>query len=330
VSGRPLRFLGVVLGGWIAVRVAWLWPSAGPLPVIAELVFPEVAAAPRRPAIVIASPIEIAPTFVRPGSPPRPPLRLARHSGAVMQVGTGEVAAVIAAAPLQRSETFQQPNLPPPLPPTPPARGASRLAGSVWLIARPGGSDAAVPGAQLGGSQAGLRLTYALDRGRRLGLSARISTPLEGRGQEAALGVEWRPFAVPVRLIAEQRWSLDGGRGGPTLLATAGMPPTRIGPLEAEAYAQGGAIARERVDGFVDGAARLAVPIVRGPLRLDLGVGAWGGAQPGAARVDVGPSLGVGVPLGSRRVRVGLDWRERIAGTARPGSGPALSIGSDF
>jgi hypothetical protein len=29
-------------------------------------------------------------------------------------------------------------------------------------------------------------------------------------------------------------------------------------------------------------------------------------------------------------VRLSIDWRQRIAGRARPGSGPALSIGSDF
>ena len=55
-----------------------------------------------------------------------------------------------------------------------------------------------------------------------------------------------------------------------------------------------------------------------------------GGAQRGAARVDIGPSAGLVVPVGASAVRVTLDWRQRIAGDAAPGSGPALSIGSDF
>jgi hypothetical protein len=29
-------------------------------------------------------------------------------------------------------------------------------------------------------------------------------------------------------------------------------------------------------------------------------------------------------------VKVHVDWRQRIAGNARPGSGPALTLASDF
>ena len=95
-----------------------------------------------------------------------------------------------------------------------------------------------------------------------------------------------------------------------------------------EGYAQGGVA---RIGAFADGAARLARPVgeVAG-LELDLGIGAWGGAQPGAARLDVGPSATLLVPLADARVRIGLEWRRRVAGRAAPGSGPALTIGSDF
>ncbi|MBS0285465.1 MAG: hypothetical protein JSS15_13700, partial [Proteobacteria bacterium] len=58
-------------------------------------------------------------------------------------------------------------------------------------------------------------------------------------------------------------------------------------------------------------------------------LGAWGGAQRGAARLDVGPAAGVAVPA-AMPLRISLEWRQRIAGDARPGSGPALSIGADF
>ncbi|MDQ2891489.1 MAG: hypothetical protein M3R64_00165, partial [Pseudomonadota bacterium] len=67
-----------------------------------------------------------------------------------------------------------------------------------------------------------------------------------------------------------------------------------------------------------------------GRLGVDVGVGAWGGAQRGASRLDIGPSAGMVIPVGGTAVRVTLDWRHRIAGSAAPGSGPALSIGSDF
>ena len=67
-----------------------------------------------------------------------------------------------------------------------------------------------------------------------------------------------------------------------------------------------------------------------GGIALDLGIGAWGAAQRGAARLDIGPSAAITLPLGTRALRVSFDWRQRIAGDARPVSGPALSIGPDF
>lgn len=206
-----------------------------------------------------------------------------------------------------------------------------RLAVSTWLIAR-GGSGGTLLGGQLGGSQAGARLTYALGQARRVALAARIATPLAGRGREAALGVEWQPTRAPIRLVAEQRLSLDGGRGGPTLMAIGGIGPTPVvAGFRLESYAQAGAIARDGVEAFADGAARLTRPVASlGDATLDLGVGGWGAAQRGAARLDVGPSIGLVVPVDRHAVRLTLDYRRRIAGDARPGSGVALSIGGDF
>jgi len=327
MNGKPLRFLGVTIGAWALARVAMLAGDAAPLPALVRALAPAAAAAVPRfapiarrgeaalpigawPITAVASPPSIEhPTRPAVVPPQRPPAQTPAAPPAAMD---------------------GVPALPPPLVPTPFARSPGRFAGSLWAIGRGAGSDRSVPGAQLGGSQVGVRVTYALGEARRLALAARVSTPLEGRGREAAAGIEWRPVDAPVRLIAERRWSLDGGRGGPTVMVVAGLPPTRIGPLSAEAYAQAGAIARGQVDGFADGAARLSALLPTGRLKLDLGIGAWGGAQPGAARLDIGPSLGVGVPVGGRRVRVTLDWRQRIAGRARPGSGPAVSIGSDF
>ena len=44
-------------------------------------------------------------------------------------------------------------------------------------------------------------------------------------------------------------------------------------------------------------------------------------------RVDVGPR--VSMPVG-RGMRVHVDWRQRVAGSAAPGSGPALTLAADF
>jgi len=84
-------------------------------------------------------------------------------------------------------------------------------------------------------------------------------------------------------------------------------------------------------EGFTDGAVRLSRPVMeRGATRLDLGLGLWGGVQRGAGRLDLGPSLALIVPAGERRLRFTLDWRQQVAGNAAPGSGPALSVGTDF
>ncbi len=187
-------------------------------------------------------------------------------------------------------------------------------------------------GGQLGGSQAGARLVYTLDSQGRIALVGRVTTPLGDGLREASLGIEWQPTRLPVRFVAEQRITVSGGRGGPGVGVIGGFGPIAIGHrLRAESYAQMGVIRRGAAEPYVDAALRVTRPVASlGPLRFDLGAGAWGGAQRGATRFDLGPSLGVALPLRRPSLRVALDWRQRIAGEARPGSGPALTLGSDF
>jgi hypothetical protein len=233
-----------------------------------------------------------------------------------------------AAAP---ARALPQGTLPPPLVPTPRATVGSRLMGSVWLLAR-GGPGGSLDGGQLGASQAGVRLTYALGTARRIALAARVSAPMKGRGREASVGLEWQPTRLPARIVAEQRVSLDGGRGGPTIGVIGGSGPADIAPgVRLETYGQAGAIARDGVETFVDAVARVTHPAARiSGKQLDLGLGAWGSAQRGARRFDVGPTLGIAVPVAGKAIRLNIDWRQRIGGTAQPGSGLAISIGSDF
>lgn len=142
-------------------------------------------------------------------------------------------------------------------------RGPSRLAGSVWGITRDGGIGQA-SGGQLGGSQAGIRVTYALGASRRIALATRLSTPLAGRGAEAALGLDWQPTRLPIHLLAERRIALDGGRGGTMLGLVGGYGPAPVaGPVTVEGYGQAGLIARDGTETFVDGALRLAHPVAR-------------------------------------------------------------------
>lgn len=77
-------------------------------------------------------------------------------------------------------------------------------------------------------------------------------------------------------------------------------------------------------DLFVDGALAITRPVYR---TLPAGFGVWDGAQPGLYRLDVGPRVSMQV---RKNVRVHFDYRQRLAGNALPGSGPAITLAADF
>lgn len=348
MSGRPLRFLGLVLGGWVAVRVVMLWPAPPAIHLDATraslavpqrddaendvvLRYPELAAlgavrqepwlpatgpAPRSAARVSAAPLVMPPPEPRPARPGVDPRRVA-----------------VALLALTRFDPAP-PALPQELPATPardpaPRPGAAPWSGSAWLIARGGAGLGAGPqGGQLGGSQAGARIAYHVAD--RIALIGRVAAPLQGPGSEAALGFEWR-VAPQLRVVTEQRIAIDGAGGGPAFGVVGGIGPTALRGFRLEAYGQAGVIGRDRGIYYADGAARIEAPVVRrGKVTMGVGVGAWGAAQTGAERLDLGPTLGLKLPMGSRSARLTLDWRARVAGGAAPGSGPALAIGTDF
>ena len=210
--------------------------------------------------------------------------------------------------------------------------GVDRFSGSAWLLARADGANAPLAnGGQLGGSQAGVRLFFQTSMPI-LALTARASTPLATRlGREATLGIALRGHGFGV--IAEQRFALDrGGRTAPSVTAYGGVSDIAIGHgVRFDGYIQAGAVGFKRTAGFVDGAVRVEHTVVEeGHSRLSGGVSLSGGAQPGVRRVDVGPQMVARVPVGGTPVRVSAEWRQRIAGNAAPGSGPAVTVGVDF
>lgn len=341
MHGRPLRFLAIVIGAWGAVRAAMLWPVDGPM--VAPVVAPAIAqadpftladrdllSAAQRPSMPPgrASPAKTAmPNHARvlPG-PAADPGRVMLAALGLIRFGPAEA---IHPAPI-RPATY---SIDPAFGRSPLDEAAPRLIGSAWLIARDGtGLGAGLSGGQLGGSQAGARLAYAIDRQRRVALFARFAAPLEGAGKEAAAGLEWRPTRLPVRVIAEHRFAIDGGGDADAIGVVGGVGPVPVAAgFRLDAYGQAGAIRRRAVTGFADGAVHLNRQVAaRHGIDLDVGAGAWAGIQPGTARLDIGPSLGISVPVVDQRLRLTLDWRERIAGRARPGSGPALTLGVDF
>ncbi|MES2095243.1 MAG: hypothetical protein V4459_00645 [Pseudomonadota bacterium] len=344
MSGRPLRFLAIVVFGWIGLRVTLLWPTIATQDDIPRVVLPQLFASHSLPPVArptratFVATLPQARTFLPAG-----PL----SSGAVWRVAIETrrkpdpdrialaMLGLLSVGPSQPRDPSPPQAMAPPFPGALPgvASPASRWSASAWLVVRNGqGATSGLGGGQLGGGQAGLRLAYAIGASRRVSLVGRVTSPLVGQGREASLGVEWRPGKIPLRLVAERRFAMDGGKGGPAAGVIFGTGPAPIGSrFTLESYAQAGAIRRTRTELFADGAVRIARPIVSlGPAKVDLGLGGWGGAQPGAARFDIGPTLAARLPVGGKAIRVSLDWRQRVAGRARPTSGPALTIGSDF
>lgn len=339
-KGRPLRFLMLLTFGWTGARVALLWSQTGSLPAAVETLIPFASSdAASQPAVVPsrmrqaerrvvpASPAPVtalaAVVATTPGRPPAravDPLRVQIALLGLVQYGAAipieATAAQSAAAPApERIELLPD-----------------RWSASAWAAFRPGQGIGAAPGAgQLGGSQAGLRLAYMLAPEQRLAGFARVTAPLSGRGRELSLGLEWQPTRAPVRLVAEQRFALDGGGSGPGLGVVAGADASLAHGFRLESYGQAGVVRRRRIEPYADGAARATRAVFdEHGVRLALGAGAWGAAQRDTARLDLGPSALLAVPVAGQTFRLALDWRQRVAGHARPGSGPALTIGSDF
>lgn len=335
--GRPIRFLAVLFIGWTGVRVAMLWPAV-PMPEALQALSP-VPASRAAVAGPIAPGKRQSPPISRLGEPL--PMRLPIAAPAM---AGPERAVEVAFESRPRSPAAALASVPSMLTHVPEASGfipvqavpdrlaplPDRWSATGWVALRPGqGLGAAPAGAQLGGSQAGLRIAWLALPRTRMAAVARVVAPLKGRGSEVAAGVEWQPFKVPVRLVAEHRFGLDGVKGGPGIGMIAGQDVQRAG-FRLESYGQAGVLRRERSEPYADGAVR-GLRVVRGEgIRVALGAGVWGAAQRGVERLDIGPSAVIGFPVARGQARLTIDWRQRVAGSARPGSGPALTLGSDF
>lgn len=208
---------------------------------------------------------------------------------------------------------------------------------SAWLYFRDG-SGAAPRGigasSQLGGSQGGARMAYGFGAAGRLRAYARTTIAFEQpRQRDAAFGLAFAPIAdMPVDVAIEQR--VAAGRDGRTALAamaSGGVADVRLpAGFRLDAYAQAGVVGAHRRDAFADGAVVVDRGLGREGASLRFGLLAAGAVQPGAARVDVGPRLTLRLPDVGQGGRIALDWRQRVAGDARPTSGLALTLAADF
>jgi hypothetical protein len=349
-NSPPLRFLMLVLAAWTGGRATvlagwWEGSEAKEQAKVEQVTELRSSRAKSRGAGTDSVPLALAPVRkleLRPSNS----LGTNGHLRQAMAVAAPAPAAPERAPPPPRAQeswslqpftSLARSALPLPTrsPPTPsPKALPTRWAFSAWAFLRRGEAPGLVPGDMLGGSQAGARVTHRLGGGAAhpLQLSARASMPVNRRsGAEAALGLDWRPLkTLPLHLLAERRQALGReGRSAFSLTAYGGVSEGRLGPLRIDAYAQAGVVGAGSRDLFADGSVRLSLPL-DGEGRLKLGAGAWAAAQPGVSRVDLGPQASLRLPLAGRSVTASLDWRLRVAGDARPRSGPALTLASDF
>jgi hypothetical protein len=210
--------------------------------------------------------------------------------------------------------------------------GIDRLQLTAWALLRSqsaavAGSRSLASGGSLGASQAGARLTYNFTR--QVAASLRSTSDVGRRGGEIAAGVRLQPVAgIPVWIDAERRQRIGrygGGRSAFALFFEGGVYGRPM-PLDflLDAYIQGGVVGFHSRDKFIDGGLTLTRPVYK---QFSAGLGMWGGAQPGLYRIDAGPRVTMRV---RDNLRVHLDWRQRLAGNAEPGSGPAITLAGDF
>ena len=298
-------------GATPGIAVAFASSASRPSPLERRRV---AAQAPMLPAPPAAPPTgrPARPAAVAPEAPP--------YLAMLMPAGGGG-AGLVPPAPLVRHR-------PPPL---------DRLSGYGWAFARsPNGGSGLAESGQLGGSQAGMRLDYAIgpDPARGLRIGARVSAPLAGRGREAAIGIGWKAGPeLPVTLTLERRIGLDrAGRDAFALGVAGGVGAIPLpADFRLDAYGQAGIVGLKRRDGYVDGAASALRPVLTGKtVSIAAGAGLWGAAQPGVSRLDVGPRLRATISVAGASIGAAIDWRQRIAGQASPRSGIAVTLDGSF
>ncbi len=208
---------------------------------------------------------------------------------------------------------------------------------SFWR--RGGDPDGQLGSGLYGGSQSALAITVPLRRfhqangAARLAFIGRYSTATGDRpDRELAAGVQWRPLARLPAVISLERRFRFGRADAVAAFVAGGHDGARLpGGFVVDGYGQAGIVSGDGGGPFAEvqmHAQQLLVSNAQGALRL--GAGVWGGGQDKHMRLDVGPAIRAQFPVGGTQMRVDASWRFRIAGTARPDSGPAVTLSTSF
>ena len=359
--GQPLLFLGLLLIGWLLIRVV-SWQS--PWPAINQPTKSEALAFPYEAEGIAAfgpeaRPVPLSDETISPyaGPPPNPapsskqlpifPMAKLTGSGSE-HFGTGRGAQGDRSVPQTDVAKLTVPgstaksidrNLEAASPSTGEWQKAWRV--DAWLMLRGGGTAALTGGARpasFGASQVGAVIAYRLAPSSKNHpmLYVRASKALVIAGEtEAALGMRAKPVgSLPVMVHVELRAIERAGRVHlrPAAFVSADINNARM-PLgfETSGYAQAGYVAGDFTTAFADGRIDLTRDVADDDsMSLRAGAGAWGGAQRDAARVDIGPTLKLDFGLGDGQARLAADYRFRVAGNAAPSSGAAITLSAGF
>jgi len=366
---RPsLRFLGIAVVGWGTFRAATLDalpgaeifgidPSEAKPPALIPTQFPPIEPLAAAPADAASAGLQAAGFSYLQAPPPAPQPRTVvvpvYYPPSAVSAGPTRLAnalpepraqffspipvldkwplsriAATSMPPLQSRVVARAQSLPAALKKS----GIDRLQLTAWALLRSqsagvAGSQSLASAGSLGASQAGARLTYNFTR--QVSATLRSSSDVGRRGGEVAAGVRIQPVAgIPLWIDAERRQRIGrygGGRSAFALFFEGGVYDRPM-PMRflLDAYLQGGVVGFHSRDRFIDGGLTLTRPVYK---QFSAGLGVWGGAQPGLYRVDAGPRVTMQV---RKNLRVHLDWRQRLAGNAQPGSGPAITLAGDF
>ena len=210
---------------------------------------------------------------------------------------------------------------------------------SFWRVGRSAQGPLGLGLGQYGGSQSAALIAMPLDRFSgvdgvsRFALIARVSAS-HGRlrEREFAAGLKWRPLvSFPAQISIERRFRED--RPDAIAAFVAGGTDGAKLPLGfvLDGYGQAGFVGGTGGGGFADIQVHAQKPLLSDkPVKINAGVGLWGGGQDGMMRVEIGPSIRAILPTGGAQFRLDTSWRFQIAGNLPPSNGPAVTLSTSF
>ena len=343
MRGRALASIALLCGTWVSARIAVTTMDISAVSQTGHEIYPNPVRLRSVPKLAST------PTFIRQSSQHRvaaPAVPHAQNSQAKMALPPEGAAPFFfsAGTPVRMSPAAFLPTDPHGVSAIPTPRPSAEApppfevyAYSFW---RHGNSPTGMLGnGQYGGSQSAVIAAIPMLRFSgnpnlsRLSLNGRASVAHGSvRERELAAGARWRPVArIPVQVIAERRFRENRPDAFAALVA-GGQSGVKL-PLgfRLDGYGQAGFVSGQGGGPFADVAAQAHRPIAQSQrASFAIGAGIWGGGQDNVMRIDVGPNIRANVTAGSAVFQFDASWRWRVAGHARPGHGPAVTLSTSF